>query len=503
MLSVPSDVGVRAGWCLAPDVPVSDAAKGPPRSREDRRASTLLARPIHLVVKNKTALLLALACLACAAIAGDSSGAASSYPTPLNLRSAASSVTGSWTLDSNSGAADVTTANVSIDNAVDNGWYVFAPGTSSATRLDTIPTDADGTGWIVDPAGGASGFPAGNWTFTVATVVPGGSLDAGTAVLTVGMWKGTISSGVFTPTAAILDPTDDPAAQDLRSGFNVTTSVTFSLPKFSLGAGETLFVELWRHQVDGISDAVDANRELDLKVNDGVSAISHPVADSTAPTHSLAVNAISGNTVFNSGSSTLFYDGSSDGSFTVGDTIADAGSGPLQVTYPLVSTSGWTHGAETVAAGPDYTSATYSWTAGSTTSPGAQSIVAEDQALQTSTATLTLTNDTTGPTGQSAMLSGGPGYSTLSVPLTLANGSDAGVGVDSSTGVVERASAAAANGSCGSFGSYSVVTLTSGADTTVSTGNCYRYRYLISDLLGNQSASSDSATRWSIRPRPR
>ena len=458
-----------------------------------RRASTLLARPIHLVVKNKTALLLALACLACAVIAGDSSGAASSYPTPLNLRSAASSVTGSWTLDSNSGATDATTANVSIDDAVDNGWYVFAPGTSSTTRLNTIPTGADGTGWIVDPAGGASGFPAGNWTFTVATVIPGGILDPGTAVLTVGMWKGTISSGVFTPTAAILGPTDDPAAQDLRSDFNVTTSVTFSLPKFSLGAGETLFVELWRHQVGGISDAMDANRELDLSVNDGVSAISHPVADSTAPTHSLAVTGLSGNTVFDSGSSVLYYDGSSDGSFTLADTIDDVGSGSLQVTYPLVSTSGWTHPAETVATGPDYTSATYSWTAGSTTSPGGQSIVAEDQALQTSTATLTLTNDTTGPIGQSVTLSGGPDYSTASVPLTLVDGSDAGAGLDSASGVVERASATAANGSCGSFGSYAAVTLTSGADTTVSAGNCYRYRYLISDLLGNQSASSDSA----------
>ena len=488
----PCAFGPAGAW--HPDVPVSDAAKGSPSNEGYRRASTPLARPIQWVVKKKTALLLALASLACAAIAGDSSGAAASYPSPLNLRSSAGSVSGSWTLDAASGAADLTTSTVSIDGALDGGWYAFAPGASSSTRLATIPTAADGTGWIVDPAGGASGFPAGNWTFTVETVVQGASLDAGAAVLTVGMWTGTISSGVFTPVATILDPTDDPAAQDLRSNVDVTTSVTFSLPKFSIGAGETLFVELWRHQVDGISDSTDANRELDLSVNDGVSAIGHPGADSTAPTHALSVTALSGNSVFDSGSSVLYYDGSSDGSFTVDDTIADAGSGPLQVTYPLVSTSGWTHGAETVSTGPDYTSATYSWTSGSTDSPGDQTIVAEDQALQTSTATLTLTNDTTPPTGQTVALSGGPDYSTLSVPLTLVNGSDAGVGIDSASGVVERASATASGGSCGSFGSYAAVTLTSGADTTVSAGNCYRYRYLISDLLGNQSApSADSA----------
>jgi hypothetical protein len=442
----------------------------------------------------RTALLLVLIGAACATLAGDSSGAASSYPSPLKLRSTASTVTGSWKLDTGTGLANTTTSSVSIDNATDGGWYVFAPQTQSTTRLASIPTTPDGTGWIVDPAGGASGFPAGTWTFTVDTAIAGSTLDAATALLTVGMWKGTISGGVFTPTGTLLAPTDDPGAQDLRSNFDVTTSVGFSLPKFSLAAGETLFVELWRHQVDGISDATAANRELDLVVNDGSSTIAHPAADDTGPSHALAVNAVSGTTIFDSGTSTLYYDGAAAGSFTVDDTITDAGSGPLQVTYPLVSTSGWTHAAETVGTGPAYESSNYSWTAGSTTSPGAQSIVAEDQALQTSTATLTLTNDTTGPTGQTAALSGGPAYSTLSVPLTLGAGTDAGAGVDSASGVVERASATLSDESCGSFGSYATVTLSSGADTTVATGNCYRYRYTISDLLGNASSPSSPSS---------
>jgi hypothetical protein len=444
------------------------------------------------VVKRTAILLVALAA-ACAAVAGDSLGAASSYPNPLDLTAAASSVTGSWTLGPSGGTADATTSNVSTDGAVDDGWYVFAPGAQSTTRIATLPTVPDASGWIVDPAGGATGFPAGNWTFTVDTAVPGGTLDPGLAVLTVGIWKGTVSGGAFTPTGTILTPTDDPGGQDLRSDFAVSTSVTYALPKFSLSAGETLYVELWRHQVDGISDATDANREVDLVVDDGVTRIDHPDADDTPPTHALAVTGITGQSLFDSGSSTLYYDGAADGSFTVDDTLADTGSGALQVTYPDVATAGWTHAAETVTTGPDFTSGTYTWTAGSTASPGAQSIVGEDNALQTSTVTLTLIDDSTGPTGQTVSLVGGPAFSSLSVPLLLDPGTDAGVGVDTGSGVVERATGTPSNGTCSSFGSFAAVVLTGTDDDSVSTGNCYRYRYQVSDLLGNQTASASSA----------
>ena len=439
----------------------------------------------------RISLFLAAIAAVCAAVAGDSSGAASNYPSPLRLRSIASSVTGSALLNSTTSAADATTSNVSVNNAADNGWYVFPPGTQSTTRFASIPTTPGGTGWIVDPAGGASGFPAGTWTFSVKTSVPSATLDPGTALLTVGMWKGTISGATFTPVGpALLAPTDDPGSHDLRSGLNTTTSTSYALPKFSLGAGETLFVELWRHQVAGISDPAAANRTLQLVVNDGTSQLSHPAADGTAPTHSLSVTGVSGKTAFKAGSNTLYYFGSSAGSFKVKDTISDSGSGPLQVTYPLVSTSGWTHAAETVTAAPSFTSSTYSWTAGATTSPGAQSIVAEDKALQTSTATLTLTNDTTGPTGQSVALGGGPNFATLSVPLTLMKGTDAGAGVDGASGLVERAAATATTATCGTFGPWAPVTLVAGADSSVVAGNCYRYRYTISDLLGNASGPS-------------
>src|SRR5207245_7968812 len=85
-------------------------------------------------------------------------------------------------------------------------------------------------------------------------------------------------------------------------------------------------------------------------------------------------------------------------------------------------------------------------------------------------------------------------FTTLSVPLTLTNGSDAQSGIDSTSGVVERDSAPLAAGSCGTFsGSWTQVTLVGGADTTVASGNCYRYRYSISDRVGNVSSPSSAS----------
>src|SRR4051812_14162257 len=113
------------------------------------RRSKVIARSADLPDVKRMAPLLAVVAL-CGVAAGDSPGAASNYPTPLHLRSTASSVAGSWVLGAGSGPVDSTTSNVSINNASDGGWYVFGPGAQSTTRLASIPTAPSGTGWIVD-----------------------------------------------------------------------------------------------------------------------------------------------------------------------------------------------------------------------------------------------------------------------------------------------------------------------------------------------------------------
>jgi hypothetical protein len=186
---------------------------------------------------------------------------------------------------------------------------------------------------------------------------------------------------------------------------------------------------------------------------------------------------------------TLYYNpqGGNAGSFTVDAATSDPGSGIDRVSF--ASLTGMTGGGDDLASPYE---AAYDWSASSSAS-GAQSVVAHNNAGLTSSASFTVTPDTTAPSGQTIDNDGGPYYTTLSVSLTIANGSDSGSGLDASSGVVERQSATLANDSCVSWSGFSPVALVGGADTSVVSGNCYRYRYEISDNVGNQSSPSASS----------
>src|SRR5439155_13081931 len=166
-------------------------------------------------------------------------------------------------------------------------------------------------------------------------------------------------------------------------------------------------------------------------------------------------------------------------------SAADAESGVQKVAFPAVSAMS--------GGGDDSTSpysSGYSWSSSTSTS-GAQSVTVTNNTGLTAISSFTVTPDTTAPTGQTVALSGGPYYSGLSVPLTLGNGSDAGSGVDASSGIVERDSATLSGGSCGTFsGTWTQVAVSGGAGITVQTNHCYHYRYAISDNVGNQSGAS-------------
>src|SRR5207244_1898663 len=135
--------------------------------------------------------------------------------------------------------------------------------------------------------------------------------------------------------------------------------------------------------------------------------------------------------------------------------------------------------------------ASYAWTSGAG-EPGAQTLTATDKAGNNGTDSITLKDDTTAPSGQTIALTGAsaPYYSTASVTFSLTDGTDSsgGSGLDTSSRTVTRETGTLANGNCSSF-TADAGTFTS-PDTAVSNGHCYRYTFVESDNVGNQSAGA-------------
>ena len=202
--------------------------------------------------------------------------------------------------------------------------------------------------------------------------------------------------------------------------------------------------------------------------------------DDTAPSApTLSVNESPGDPHQYVAGTTLYYNpqGGNSGSFQVGATTGDAQSGIDHVNFPALS--GMTGG------GDDTTSpyaGTYSWNASSNAS-GAQNVTSVNGAGLTAASSFTVTPDAAPPAGGSVDYV--DGYASGSVTITTADGNDALSGVDAASGVIERDATALVNGACDPFtGAWTTVV---SPDVTIASGNCYRYRYRVSDNVSNEA----------------
>ncbi len=218
------------------------------------------------------------------------------------------------------------------------------------------------------------------------------------------------------------------------------------------------------------------------------------VVDTVAPGASVAVTPVAGGAV-RSGAN-VYYRGVASGSFTLTNTVTDAGSGPASSSTAALggTTTGWTHSPSTVStpAGGPFASAGFSWTAGTTSSP-TETVTARDAVGLTATTALTFVNDSTGPaTGTLTYPNGAAGAASVSV--AFAAGADAGSGLASVQ--LQRAVATLTNGACGSFGSFTDLGAANATspyvDSAVANGRCYQYRHVATDRVGNTTTTTSA-----------
>jgi hypothetical protein len=214
------------------------------------------------------------------------------------------------------------------------------------------------------------------------------------------------------------------------------------------------------------------------------------IAATAPPAPALSASATS-NAYWSAANATLHYRPSAPtGGFTLSAASADTVAGIAGYAFPALG-SGWTDSAAGSAA------RSYAWSATNPSPPsGQQAVTATTHAGRQSTTGFTVAPDADAPGGGAVTyLDGYTGQATVVVSFT--GGTDSGAGVDASSGRLLRASAPLENGACGQFGEFESIAASPSSpftDATVASARCYRYRYLISDRVGNQASYAGTDT---------
>ncbi|MCW2929024.1 MAG: Cable pili-associated 22 kDa adhesin protein [Thermoleophilia bacterium] len=239
-------------------------------------------------------------------------------------------------------------------------------------------------------------------------------------------------------------------------------------------------------------------RVTDRVDNVGYSATSTPImVDQTAPTGASIVLAegVNPNRQYLANPTTMWVNPTPGGAanFTATVTATDPESGTGAATWPSLGS--------TFVTTPAGFNATYAWSAGAVAPSAATSVVqVANGAGMTTPVPFTVLVDGTNPTGST--LDQQNGYDTdFSVDLAFTNGGD-GAGSGIATWRIERRSATYNLGldTCTGWGSWGTYPLPTGqptspyVDTGVTQPNCYQYRIVEVDNVGNQSAVADGDT---------
>ena len=143
------------------------------------------------------------------------------------------------------------------------------------------------------------------------------------------------------------------------------------------------------------------------------------------------------------------------------------------------------------AAGGPYVSAPFSWAAGTTSAPS-EAVTGRDVAGNSAVTGLAFTNDSTAPTA--GTITYADGASGQSVSISFTTGTDAGSGI--ATRRLQRATATLSGGSCGSWSGFADIGAV-GPTSPYVDGSlaiaCYKYRYVVTDRVGNQDVATSGS----------
>ena len=249
--------------------------------------------------------------------------------------------------------------------------------------------------------------------------------------------------------------------------------------------------------------------QSDASGNTGMSLPRTFSVDVTRPTDALSLAAAPAPVGAFMTGNTVYYRGIAPGSFTLLDSVTDAGSGPASATFPAIATTGWVHPAVTVSSpnGGPYGSA-YSWTA-NPSGPVPQTVKGTDTAGNASLGTaVTFTNDSTAPTGGALTVNGlaataaGSSRYASSLPFSIDTrtdySADSGSGFKSSVLTIQSfhlppTPDGIASGVCGAAGGAfpSPTTISGlGQPNGIVKGYCYRYTLTGTDNVGNTASVS-------------
>lgn len=225
--------------------------------------------------------------------------------------------------------------------------------------------------------------------------------------------------------------------------------------------------------------------------------------DTTPPSTptSATITPLTGNASQYLSGSQLYYNPAGSGSFSVDSATSDGESGISSVGFPTISGFSGGGNITTPTSGSTYQT-TYSWNSnGASPSPGAQSISATNNASLTAAngSAFTLTKDATGPSGGSVDATGltgtGSRYThSKTLSITFSAGSDAGSGLAAGGFTLSRAegtlNSSGGDGTCTNYGSYTTLATdprSPYSDIVPDNNACYRYQYVVSDRVGNQT----------------